>query len=95
MKLGAQNYRIGDETNVLQVSSDVRFDRSVLTGETMPLLGSIDSTDNNYLETACIGFAGTHCVSGSAVGVVVSTGDKTVFGRVSRCSYLEHINQDN
>jgi sodium/potassium-transporting ATPase subunit alpha len=27
---------------------------------------------------------GTHCISGSAVGVVVSTGDATVFGRIAK-----------
>lgn len=26
---------------------------------------------------------GTHCVSGSGLGVVVATGDKTVFGRIA------------
>ena len=27
---------------------------------------------------------GTHCISGSAIGVVVATGDKTVFGRIAK-----------
>lgn len=27
---------------------------------------------------------GTHCVSGSGLGVVVATGDKTVFGRIAK-----------
>ena len=27
---------------------------------------------------------GTHCISGSGIGVVVSTGDKTVFGRIAK-----------
>jgi magnesium-transporting ATPase (P-type) len=35
------------------------------------------------METPCIGMAGTHCVSGTAVGVVVSTGDRSVFGQVN------------
>ncbi|KAF2157518.1 putative H /K ATPase alpha subunit [Myriangium duriaei CBS 260.36] len=72
------------DVRLVQVSSDVRFDRSILTGETVPLLGSVKSTDDNYLETACIGLAGTHCVSGTALGVVVSTGDRTVFGRIAK-----------
>ena len=42
------------------------------------------SSDDNYLETKCIGMQGTHCVSGSGVGVVVATGDKTVFGRIAK-----------
>ncbi|GAB7352874.1 hypothetical protein MBLNU459_g3471t1 [Dothideomycetes sp. NU459] len=68
----------------IEVSSDARFDRSILTGETAPLLGATKSTDPNYLETACIGLAGTHCASGSAVGIVVDTGDRTVFGRIAK-----------
>lgn len=27
---------------------------------------------------------GTHCISGSGLGVVVSTGDSTVFGRIAK-----------
>lgn len=48
----------------------------------MPLSGTVDATDANYLETRNIGLQGTHCVSGSGIGVVVETGDKTVFGRI-------------
>ena len=44
----------------------------------------MDSTDDNYLETRCIGLQGTHCVSGSGIGVVVSTGDSTVFGKIAK-----------
>lgn len=31
-----------------------------------------------------MGLQGTHCVSGSATGVVVATGDATVFGRIAK-----------
>ncbi|KAI5362254.1 Putative P-type ATPase, HAD superfamily, P-type ATPase, transmembrane domain superfamily [Septoria linicola] len=72
------------DARFLEVSSDARFDRSILTGETVPLLGSVDSTDDNYLETACVGLAGTHCVSGSAWGLIVETGDRTIFGRIAK-----------
>ncbi|KAK7754293.1 hypothetical protein SLS62_003586 [Diatrype stigma] len=67
----------------LQTVSDTKFDRSILTGESMPLAATVDSTDENYLETRCIGLQGTHCVSGSCVGLVVAIGDKTVFGRIA------------
>lgn len=72
------------DVRFIEVSPDARFDRSILTGETVPLLGSVDSTDDNYLETACIGMAGTHCVAGNAWGLVLSTGDQTVFGRIAK-----------
>jgi sodium/potassium-transporting ATPase subunit alpha len=41
------------------------------------------SSDPNFLETSCIGLAGTHCVAGTSVGVVVATGDNSVFGKVN------------
>lgn len=68
----------------IQISSDARFDRSVLTGESRPIPGSVQQTDANYLETHNIGLQGTHCIIGSGVGVVVATGDRTVFGRIAK-----------
>lgn len=74
------------DVRFVEVSPDARFDRSILTGEAVPLRGTIDSTDDNFLETCCIGMAGTHCVSGTATGVIIATGDKTVFGRIATLS---------
>jgi sodium/potassium-transporting ATPase subunit alpha len=67
-----------------EISTDAKFDRSILTGESQPIAGSVESTEENYLETKCIGMQGTHCVSGSGKGVVVATGDLTVFGRIAK-----------
>lgn len=50
----------------------------------MPISGTVDSTDKNYLETHCIGMQGTHCISGSSLAVVVATDDRTVFGRIAK-----------
>lgn len=55
-----------------------------VSGESAPLPGTTDSTDENYLETKCIGLQGTHCISGSGTGLVVSTGDSTVFGKIAK-----------
>jgi sodium/potassium-transporting ATPase subunit alpha len=83
----------------IEISSDAKFDRSILTGkyllnicllslmspgESLPLGGAVDSSDDNYLETKCIGMQGTHCVCGSGMGIVVSTGDSTVFGKIAK-----------
>lgn len=56
----------------------------VMEGESTPVKASVDSTSDNYLETRCIGLQGTHCVSGSGLGIVVATGDSTVFGRIAK-----------
>lgn len=66
------------------VSSDAKFDRSILTGESAPLAAVTESTDSNYLETRNMGFAGTHCTSGSGSGLVVAIGDSTVFGHIAK-----------
>lgn len=72
------------DVRFVEVSSDAKFDRSILTGESQPVPGSIDFTDKNYLETQNIGMQGTHCISGSALGITVNTGDKTVFGKIAK-----------
>ncbi|KAG6357049.1 hypothetical protein INS49_014925 [Diaporthe citri] len=81
--VGAGN-KLPADIRFIKVSSDTKFDRSILTGESVPLAATVDSTDPNYLETKNIGLQGTHCVSGSCTGVVVSTGNKTVFGKIAK-----------
>lgn len=72
------------DVRMTEVSSDLKFDRSILTGESVPLAAVVDFTDNNYLETRNIGFAGTHCTAGSGSGIVIATGDNTVFGHIAK-----------
>lgn len=72
------------DVRFIDVSMDTKFDRSILTGESNPLAAITESTEKNYLETRCIGMQGTHCTSGSGLGVVVATGDNTVFGHIAK-----------
>jgi len=74
---------------IIQCSGDLKFDRSVLTGESEPISGTTEMTDRNFMETRNIGMQGTHVVSGNAVGVVIQTGDLTVFGRIAKLSSSE------
>jgi len=92
--------KIPADVRFIEVSHDFSLDRSIVTGkcapgisipvseielgESNPVKGSPESTSDNYLETRCIGLQGTHCVSGNATGLVVATGDSTVFGRIAK-----------
>ncbi|KAJ4302007.1 hypothetical protein N0V88_002138 [Collariella sp. IMI 366227] len=76
--------KIPADVRFTEVSSDAKFDRSILTGESVPLSATVDATDKNYLETKNIGLQGTHCSSGTCTGVVVATGSRTVFGRIAK-----------
>lgn len=56
------------DLRLIEVSSDLKLDRSVLTGESEPISATVESTDANMLETKNIGLQGTLCVAGSGKG---------------------------
>jgi sodium/potassium-transporting ATPase subunit alpha len=64
-------------------NAGLKVDNSSLTGEAEPIGRTIDMTDENPLETHNLAFFGTLAIDGTAVGVVVNTGDRTVFGRIA------------
>ncbi|KAH0310243.1 cation-transporting ATPase pacL, partial [Aureobasidium melanogenum] len=76
--------KVPADVRFFDVSSDARLDRSILTGEVKPLVATVKSTDSNFLETANIGLAGTNCTTGTLYGVIINTGDNTVFGKTAR-----------
>ncbi|KAG2166541.1 hypothetical protein VTO58DRAFT_111109 [Aureobasidium pullulans] len=76
--------KVPADVRFFDVSSDARLDRSILTGEVKPLVATTKSTDTNFLETANIGLAGTNCTTGTLYGIIISTGDNTVFGKTAR-----------
>lgn len=71
---------------ILECSGDFKLDRSVLTGESEPVAATVENTDSNFMESRNIGMQGTHVVSGNGVGLVIQTGDNTVFGRIAKLS---------
>ncbi|PSN58991.1 calcium ATPase [Corynespora cassiicola Philippines] len=79
-----QGNKLPADVRFVEASSDAMIDRAILTGESEPVLATIDWTEENYLETQNIGLQGTHCISGSCLGVCVATGDSTIFGRVAK-----------
>ncbi|KAJ3070803.1 hypothetical protein HDU98_006192 [Podochytrium sp. JEL0797] len=80
LKLGA---KIPADVIILEASSDLAVDRSILTGESIPVSSSTKATDPSFMESKNVGFMGTMVVNGSAKGVVVFTGDNTVMGQIA------------
>ncbi|XP_062338227.1 sodium/potassium-transporting ATPase subunit alpha-2 [Osmerus eperlanus] len=60
-----------------------KVDNSSLTGESEPQSRSPEFTHDNPLETKNICFFSTNCVEGTAHGIVIATGDRTVMGRIA------------
>ncbi|KAH8700901.1 putative H /K ATPase alpha subunit [Talaromyces proteolyticus] len=76
--------RIPADLRFISASHDASMDRSIVTGESKPVNISVNSTDDNYLQTRCIGLQGTHIIGGHATGIVVATKDSTVFGQIAK-----------
>jgi sodium/potassium-transporting ATPase subunit alpha len=77
------------DLRLLHCSGDLKFDRSVLTGESESISATPENSDPNFMESKNIALQGTHVVSGNGVGLVIQTGDRTVFGRIAKLSSSE------
>jgi len=60
-----------------------KVNNSSLTGESLPVKRDIDNTYQNPLEASNLAFYGTLCEDGNAVGLVISTADNTVIGKIA------------
>ncbi|KAI4818391.1 hypothetical protein KUCAC02_011733, partial [Chaenocephalus aceratus] len=94
MQINAEQVVAGDLVEVKggdRIPADLRIvsshgckvDNSSLTGESEPQTRSPDGTHDNPLETRNIAFFSTNCVEGTARGIAVCTGDRTVMGRIA------------
>jgi sodium/potassium-transporting ATPase subunit alpha len=90
----AEDIVVGDIVEVKggdRVPADIRVvkahgckvDNSSLTGESEPQTRSPELTHDNPLETRNLAFFSTNCVEGTAQGVVINTGDRTIMGRIA------------
>ena len=72
----------------LTTADSVRADEAVLTGESVPVAKDVDTLDEGkqIYEQKNTLFQGSFLVSGSAVGIVVATGNDTEFGRIAALS---------
>uniref|UniRef100_A0A673FV15 Sodium/potassium-transporting ATPase subunit alpha-1-like n=1 Tax=Sinocyclocheilus rhinocerous TaxID=307959 RepID=A0A673FV15_9TELE len=92
--INAEEVVVGDLVEVKggdRIPADLRIisahgckvDNSSLTGESEPQTRTPDFSNENPLETRNIAFFSTNCVEGTARGVVINTGDRTVMGRIA------------
>jgi magnesium-transporting ATPase (P-type) len=65
---------------------NLQCDESPLTGESLSVFKhlEISSSEAPLAERKCIAFSGTYVTAGTALGVVVNTGLKTEFGKISK-----------
>jgi len=75
--------KVPADMRLLTHSGDIRFDRSVLTGESEEIEGAVECTDPNFLESRNIALMGCLVCNGSGVGVVILTGARSVMGRIA------------
>eukprot|EP01125_Pyxidicula_operculata_P009620 TRINITY_DN315_c0_g1_i2.p1 TRINITY_DN315_c0_g1~~TRINITY_DN315_c0_g1_i2.p1 ORF type:complete len:952 (+),score=188.38 TRINITY_DN315_c0_g1_i2:3200-6055(+) len=78
--------RVGDRVPadlVLVEVNGLKINQSVLDGESEPVINTSKSTDQNYLQSRNMAFMSTTVVEGTATGVVVATGNKTVMGSIT------------
>ena len=83
LKLGN---KVPADIRISAATGDLKFDRSVLTGESEAVAATVDATSDNFLESKNLAMQGTYVTSGSGEGVVILTGDRTVFGRIAKLS---------
>jgi sodium/potassium-transporting ATPase subunit alpha len=94
VNLHAEEIVVGDLVEVKfgdRVPADIRIvtassfkvDNSSLTGESEPQSRSPEFTNDNPLETKNVAFFSTNAVEGTATGLVINTGDRTVMGRIA------------
>ncbi|KAJ1923934.1 hypothetical protein GGI13_001737 [Coemansia sp. RSA 455] len=76
--------RVPADMRLVSVSLDLLLDRSVLTGAANPTIGTVNYTNENYLETRNMAMMGANVTQGQCTGVVVATGDRSVLGRVTQ-----------
>ncbi|KAL1413747.1 hypothetical protein Q8F55_001529 [Vanrija albida] len=76
--------KVPADMRIIKASNDLKFDRAVLTGESEEVPGAVDSDEPNFLEAKNIALLGTHVCNGTATGIVVLTGSRTVMGRINR-----------
>ena len=76
-------------------NSGLKVDNSSLTGESEPQSRSTECTHDNPLETKNLAFFSTFAVEGTAIGLVIRTGDNTAMGRIAKLTATLSVSETN
>ncbi len=79
-------------------AKDLFISQAALTGESLPVEKFHTQSKSNILnplDLENIGYMGTNIISGSAVGIVVSTGKNTIFGNLANRVISDEKNETN
>jgi len=64
-------------------SHGIKFDKSMLTGESEDIEGTVECTDERYVESKNIAYMTTLITNGQGRGIVIETGDRTLMGSIA------------
>ena len=64
-------------------SHDLKFDKSMLTGESEAIEGTVECTDERYVESKNIAYMTTLVTNGQGKGIVVAIGGQTIMGKIA------------
>jgi sodium/potassium-transporting ATPase subunit alpha len=67
----------------LTEAHDLKFDKSMLTGESEAVEGTVECTDDRYVESKNIAYMTSLVTSGHGKGIVVATGNNTFMGKIA------------
>ncbi len=70
------------DVRVIQ-TKDLKFDKSMLTGESEAIEATVECTDDDFLESKNIGFMSTLITNGQGRGICIATGRETMIGKIA------------
>ena len=76
-------YKVPADIRLIE-SHGLKFDKSMLTGESEAIESSVNCTDKIYTESKNIAFMTSLITNGQGKGVVVEVGDKTMIGKIAK-----------
>jgi sodium/potassium-transporting ATPase subunit alpha len=82
MLLLMYGHKVAADVRIIE-SHDLKFDRSLLTGESEAVDGTVECTNDRFVESKNMAFMTTLITNGQGRGFVIATGRNTAIGKIS------------